>query len=320
MADFNDNLHKGEVLMQQALKKYEDGDFEHGDKDRKEANHFFDLASKEINSEEGQMSQLYGESRNFGIIYNVFEQNIDNLLETKEGRKIIKEMYDLIKGNKILSEQFKIYDFFEKAKNVDNIKEFVAESTQIISNFDKKAIKENNDKLISIIRKGKLDEYVEIPEEIENLYEAIEYIILNKKNLNNINEYVNAQTVISEHIKKNNSEAILENKDNKTLIDDLKDKINEEQKKADDMINEDEKKLVESFLNEKENHRVIFNKYKESTLSKINEMIEKADDAEDKEGWKNIYEDISSRTFSENATENITNCAEMLEITNTINE
>lgn len=320
MADFNDNLHKGEVLMQQALKKYEEGDFEHGDKDRKEANHFFDLASKEINSEEGQMSQLYGESRNFGIIYNVFEQNIDNLLETKEGRKIIKEMYDLIKGNKILSEQFKIYDFFEKAKNVDNIKEFVAESTQIISNFDKKAIKENNDKLISIIRKGKLDEYVEIPEEIENLYEAIEYIILNKKNLNNINEYVNAQTVISEHIKKNNSEAILENKDNKTLIDDLKDKINEEQKKADDMINEDEKKLVESFLNEKENHRVIFNKYKESTLSKINEMIEKADDAEDKEGWKNIYEDISSRTFSENATENITNCAEMLEITNTINE
>ena len=209
---------------------------------------------------------------------------------------------------------------FDVAKNVDNIKEFVAESTQIISNFDKKAIKENNDKLISIIRKGKLDEYVEIPEEIENLYEAIEYIILNKKNLNNINEYVNAQTVISEHIKKNNSEAILENKDNKTLIDDLKDKINEEQKKADDMINEDEKKLVESFLNEKENHRVIFNKYKESTLSKINEMIEKADDAEDKEGWKNIYEDISSRTFSENATENITNCAEMLEITNTINE
>ena len=135
MADFNVNSEKGSVLMQQALKKYAKGDFEGGDKDRAEANRYYDLASAEINSEAGKITQLYGESRNFGIIYNVFEQNIENLLSTKKGKKIIKECFNLIKSNKVLNEQFKIYDMFEKAQNVDDVKDFVNEASNIVKTF-----------------------------------------------------------------------------------------------------------------------------------------------------------------------------------------
>ena len=317
MADFNVNSEKGSVLMQQALKKYAKGDFKGGDKDRAEANRYYDLASAEINSEEGKITQLYGESRNFGIIYNVFEQNIENLWDTKEGKKIVKECYNLIKSNKVLNEQFKIYDMFEKAQNVDDVKDFVNEASNIIKTFDKNIVKENNEKLIKFIRDKKLDEYVDIPEETENLYEAIEYIVLNKKTYNNVNDFVKAQNVITEHISKNQKNHIVENKLTST---EFENKIEEVENEINEKINQDEKTLLDSFLTtKKRNKKEVFENYKRKTLRKIKEMIESSEDS-DKVQWNEIYENVSSKNFSENMSENITNCAEMIEICSTIDE
>ena len=317
MADFNDNSEKGSVLMQQALKKYAKGDFEGGDKDRAEANRYYDLASAEINSEAGKMTQLYGESRNFGIIYNVFEQNIENLWDTKNGKKIIKECYNLIKSNKVLNEQFKIYDMFEKAQNVEDVKDFVNEASNIIKTFDKKLVMENNEKLIKFIRDKKLDEYVDIPEETENLYEAIEYIVLNKKTYDNVNDFVKAQNVITEHIIKNQKNNIVENK---LTSAEFENKIEEVEKEITENINQEEKTLLDRFLtNKKQNKKEVFENYKRKTLRKIREMIENSEDS-DKSQWNKIYENVSSKNFSENMSENITNCAEMIEICSTIDE
>ena len=317
MADFNVNSEKGSVLMQQALKKYAKGDFEGGDKDRAEANRYYDLASAEINSDAGKMTQLYGESRNFGIIYNVFEQNIENLWNTKAGKKDVKECYNLIKTNKVLNEQFKIYDMFEKAQNVEDVKDFVNEASNIVKTFDKKIVRENNEKLIKFIRDKKLDEYVDIPEETENLYEAIEYIVLNKKTYNNVNDFLKAQNVITEHIIKNQKNNIVENK--LTSVE-FEDKIEEAEKEINENINQEEKTLLDRFLTTKnQNKKEVFENYKRKTLRKIREMIENSEDS-DKSQWNKIYENVSSKNFSENMSENITNCAEMMEICSTIDE
>ena len=317
MADFNVNSEKGSVLMQQALKKYAKGDFEGGDKDRAEANRYYDLASAEINSEAGKITQLYGESRNFGIIYNVFEQNIENLWSTKEGKKIIKECFNLIKSNKVLNEQFKIYDMFEKAQNVDDVKDFVNEASNIVKTFDKKIVMENNEKLIKFIRDKKLDEYVDIPEETENLYEAIEYIVLNKKTYDNVNDFVKAQNVITEHIVKNQKNNIVENKI--TSVE-FENKIEEIENEINEKINQEEKTLLDRFLTtRKQNKKEVFENYKRKTLRKIKEMIENSEDS-DKAQWDKIYENVSSKNFSETMSENITNCAEMMEICDTIDE
>ena len=317
MADFNVNSEKGSVLMQQALKKYAKGDFEGGDKDRAEANRYYDLASAEINSDAGKMTQLYGESRNFGIIYNVFEQNIENLWNTKAGKKIIKECYNLIKSNKVLNEQFKIYDMFEKAQNIEDVKDFVNEASNIVKTFDKKIVRENNEKLIKFIRDKKLDEYVDIPEETENLYEAIEYIVLHKKTYDNVNDFVKAQNVITEHIIKNQKNNIVENK--LTSVE-FEDKIEEAEKEINENINQEEKTLLDRFLTTKnQNKKEVFENYKRKTLRKIREMIENSEDS-DKSQWNKIYENVSSKNFSENMSENITNCAEMMEICSTIDE
>ena len=303
--------------MQQALKKYAKGDFEGGDKDRAEANRYYDLASAEINSEAGKITQLYGESRNFGIIYNVFEQNIENLLSTKKGKKIIKECFNLIKSNKVLNEQFKIYDMFEKAQNVDDVKDFVNEASNIVKTFDRKIVMENNEKLIKFIRDKKLDEYVDIPEETENLYEAIEYIVLHKKTYDNVNDFVKAQNVITEHIVKNQKNNIVENK---ITSAEFENKIEEIENKINEKINQEEKTLLDSFLTaRKDKKKEVFENYKRKTLRKIKEMIENSEDS-DKAQWDKIYENVSSKNFSESMSENITNCAEMMEICDTIDE
>lgn len=317
MADFNDNSQKGSTLMQQALKKYAEGDFEGGEKDRKEANRYFDMFYAEINSEAGKMSQLYGESRNFGIIYNVFEQNIADVYQDKDKKMIIKEGFNLIKNNSILNEQFKIYDMFEKIDNVENAKEFVNEAVSLIKHFDKQEVKENNEKLINFIKKNKLDEYVEIPEETENLYEAIEYIILNEKKLDNINDFIKAQNVIVEHIQ-NDKKTINENEE-KITFEDFKNNLEKQEEELNENINEDEKKLLDMFVNPKTNKKAVFENYKKQTLEKINDMLQTSEN-EDKESWNKIYESVNSKTYSDKMTQNIINCAEMLEICSTIEE
>ena len=317
MADFNDNSQKGSTLMQQALKKYAEGDFEGGEKDRKEANRYFDMFYAEINSEAGKISQLYGESRNFGIIYNVFEQNIADVYQDKDKKMIIKEGFNLIKNNSILNEQFKIYDMFEKIDNVENAKEFANEAVSLIKHFDKQEVKENNEKLINFIKKNKLDEYVEIPEETENLYEAIEYIILNEKKLDNINDFIKAQNVIVEHIQ-NDKKTINENEE-KMTFEDFKNNLEKQEEELNENINEDEKKLLDMFVNPKTNKKAVFENYKKQTLEKINDMLQTSEN-EDKESWNKIYESVNSKTYSDKMTQNIINCAEMLEICSTIEE
>lgn len=318
MEDFNTNSQKGSTLMQQALKKYADGDFEGGDKDRKMANKYFDMASMQINSEAGKMSQLYGESRNFGVIYNVFEQNIDNIYQDESKKHIIKEVYDMIKNDKLLNEQFKIYDMFEKTTDVENVKDFVNETINIINGFDKKQIKECNEKLIKVIKDNKLNEYVDIPEETENLYEAIEYVILNKKTLDNVNNFIKAQNVIAEHIEKNQKESLEENK--KSLsFESFKNDLDKEEKKLQENINEDEKKLLDMFTDPKTNKRAVFENYKSETLNKIKGVMQISEET-DREAWDKVYENVNSKTYSEKMTQNIINCAEMLEICSTIEE
>jgi len=317
MEEFNDYSQKGSVLMQQALKKLAEGDIDGFENDRKEANRYFDLFYRQINSKAGQLTQLYGESRNFGIIYNVFEQNMDKLLGTKRGKKIIKEGYDLIKNNKILNEQFNIYDMFEKSNNTCDTKDFVNETVSVLKKYNKEDIKKNNEKFIKFMKRNKLDEYIEIPEEIENLYEAIEYIILNKKNIHNVNKFLNAQNTIVEFIERNKNKI---NEGTKSLtFENFNEKLNGEQKEIDENINDDEKKLLDLFLDKKTNKKQVFENYKNEALSKIKELLKESDET-DKEGWKSVYEDINNRKYSEKLSENIINCAEMMEICSTIEE
>lgn len=314
MGNISDYYRKGGDLMMQALKAYEEGEFDKGDKLRHEANQYYDLAEGEVNSEEGMIKMMYGEARNFGIMYNIFEQNLTNMLKQGKGKEMLKEFYSLLKHNKTLNEEFRIYDTIENAEDVDNAEDFVNEISTVIKTFDKKKVINENNKFLALIKKHKLNEYVEIPEETENLYEAIEYMLLNKKSLNNVNDYVKSKEVIKEHVEKTCKQKLEEDKLN--TIDGFKEVFDKVQEGIGNMMEEDEENLIETYLNPQTNKEQFFNEQKEKTLNKINEAMENAEEHEQKEQWGKIYENVKAKKFTEN--DGLTLCAEMIEIYNTI--
>ena len=303
----DDPQYRGKVLMQRALEQLEQGNIEEFETDRALANEYFDKMSEE----EEEMDALYNESRNFGIIYNVIEANVPKLLETTNGKKALRAIVKTIKSNKMLHEQFKAYNNLQPSTKIENIDEYITEALSIVPTFNKKTVKENNEKLIKLIKKYKLDEMVDIDDEKLDLYESIEYVTMNKKSLNNIDKYVNATKTIKESIEKM---PITESKE--FSIENYAKEVNNVSENIAKELNSAEIKLLKEVTNG--NGEVYFNECKSNTLSKLNEMMSKESDIETKSRLSKIYEKINQKIYiKENA---IVDIAEMIEMQDAIDE
>lgn len=312
MDEFNDTYRKAGILMKSALKKYEKGDFEGGNRDRKEANRLYDLAEKEVDSVQGT-TMLYGENRNFGTIYKVFESNTSKLFNDKKEKGKLKKVLDLIKENKILKSEFDVYNALVYPKSVTNADKYVNEALSIMPDFNKKDIIENNDKFIKLIREMKLDELVDISDEDMNLFEAVEYVMINKESFDNINEFVNAKKCITEHIEKNCNYSNVTNE----TVDSVYDKgVKEVEENYQKNLNEDEKMLVEK-LTSIDTKEAYFDAAKLDTLKMLDTQLNECNE-ENREGLQQIIENINKKTYDESKF--IADAAEFREIKNTLQE
>lgn len=302
-----DPQYRGKVLMQRALDHLEKGNIEEFETDRALANKFFD----EMNAEEEEMDALYNESRNFGIIYQVIESNVPTLLETKEGQKALRKIIKTIKGNKILHEQFKAYNNLQPSDKIENVDEYIAESLSLVPKFNKKDVKENNERLIKLIKKYNLDEMVDIDDEKLNLFESIEFVTMNKKSLKNIDDYVNATKMIKESII---NLPVSETKD--FSIEDYAEEINNVSENIAKELNSAEIKLLKEVTNG--NSEEYFNECKSKTLSKLDEMISNEKDIETKSRLSKIYEKINNKRY--NKKNAIVDIAEMVEMQDAIDD
>ena len=303
----DDPQYRGKVLMQRALEHLEQGNIEEFETDRALANEYFDQMEKE----DKELDALYNESRNFGIIYNVIEANVPKLLESVNGKKTLRKIIKTIKSNKILHEEFKVYNNFQPSNRVENVDEYITEALSLIPNFDKKNIKESNEKLIKLIKDLKLDEMVDIDENKLDLYESIEFVALNKKSLNNIDEYVNATKVIKESIQKL---PILESKS--FTIENYTKELADVSENIANNLNSAEIKLLEEVTNG--NGESYFTECKTKTLSKLSEMMSKESDIETKSRLSQIYEKINQKTY--NKKNAIVDISEMIEMQDAIDE
>lgn len=302
-----DPQYRGKVLMQRALDHLEKGNIEEFETDRALANKFFD----EMNAEEDEMDALYNESRNFGIIYQVIESNVPTLLETKEGQKALRKIIKTIKGNKILHEQFKAYNNLQPLHKINNVDEYIAESLSLVPKFNKKDVKENNERLIKLIKKYNLDEMVDIDDEKLDLFESIEFVTMNKKSLKNIDDYVNATKMIKESII---NLPVSETKD--FSIEDYAEEINNVSENIAKELNSAEIKLLKEVTNG--NSEEYFNECKSKTLSKLDEMISNEKDIETKSRLSKIYEKINNKRY--NKKNAIVDIAEMVEMQDAIDD
>lgn len=302
------NIDKGIKLLNEALKRYENGEYAKAYKAYQEAGSFLTEADTRANTDEGKISLRYGGNRNFGMIYKIFESNTRQLLSNKASQKKLKNIMGLIRENKVLNDEFNAYNAFTNPTNVENPDEYVNEAMSLITRYSKKTIRENNEKLINLFKEYKLNENISVDDNEIELFENIEYLILHNKDFKNINKYNEIQHKLCEYVTENNT-MLTESKNIDELYDE---KVNEVVRKHENELNEDEMKLVME-VNDPMKAKKLFSKYKSEVVSLVNEQIKEGKDIE---SWNEILNKLNSKVFESKTA--LTDIAEFIEIKNEI--
>lgn len=296
--------------MSEALKQYEEGKYDTAEHTRKLANEMFDKVSSKMSTEEGRDDMMYGECRNFGMLYKILESNTKLMYESEEGRKSIAKIARLIKSNPVLLSEFKTYNTYLNPVNVTDAKEYVSEAIKLSEKHSKKELKVNNQIMLDTIRGEGLEENVNFDEDEIAVYEAIENTISSKPKIENVNSHINTLNLLSECVAERNI-----TKDNKTASERLSEAYRAISEKYADVINEDEIKLVEKIATQPDKGESMFNKYRKEILERVEKEIVTSEGV-DKEGWKQVRENVEKKTF--NPKNAVVDIAEMIEIGNTL--
>lgn len=298
-----DNLEKAMTLMSSALKQYEEGKFDLADHSRREANRLFDETADELSTQDGVDKMRFGECRNFGMLYSIFEANTKKLYAN--GKDKLVKVVSTIKSNPVLLSEFKTYNAFINPIGVENPETYVNEAVSLAERYNTKDLKENNIKFLNTLRQLGLNEKVGVsPEDIE-LYEDIEYVITNRPDITNITEYSEVKKRLSECVRDRNVEKTVYA--TKTSVEEEYDKLSS---KYSDKLNEDEIKLVESLSKNAKDAERVFNETRNNLMNKINKEISESDGA-DKQRWNSLLESIKAKTYNKKTA--LVDIAEMLE-------
>lgn len=282
---------QGKKLMEAAFKSYASQDIDKAEQYRDKANAIYEQADKLYRLEHTDRDKLYGKNRNFGVCYRIFENNIVNNMSSKKGKKYINEVTRFIKTNPVLKEQFDIYNSLLNKKDIQDTAKYVDSVVECIDNsgLTRKEIKISNDSLIDLIESNSnINKLIDIDDKDFGLFEDVEYLILNQRNVNNVAEYENAKRCLSEHLKKNISE-VAENYDDK--IEKLSEKYQ--------YLSNDEIELTKKILSKDTDKEQMFENMKKDTLTMIDEAM-LSSTAEDKEQWNNIKDIISEKKYNQN--------------------
>ena len=282
---------QGKKLMEAAFKSYASQDIDKAEQYRDKANAIYERADKLYRLEHTDRDKLYGKNRNFGVCYRIFENNIVNNMSSKKGKKYINEVTRFIKTNPVLKEQFDIYNSLLNKKDIQDTVKYVDSVVECIDNsgLTRKEIKISNDRLIDLIESNSnINKLIDIDDKDFGLFEDVEYLILNQRNVNNVAEYENAKRCLSEHLKKNISE-VAENYDDK--IEKLSEKYQ--------YLSNDEIELTKKILSKDTDKEQMFENMKKDTLTMIDEAM-LSSTAEDKEQWNNIKDIISEKKYNQN--------------------
>lgn len=308
-----DNLEKAMTLMSSALKQYEEGKFDVAEHSRQEANKIFDEINNEMSTQDGMDKMRFGENRNFGMLYSIFENNSKKLYTNNQNQ--IVEIVNTIKNNPILVSEFKTYNAFLNPMGVTNPEEYVNEAVQLTERFSPNVIKEANTLLLSTIRNLHLDENTCPSAEDIALYEDIEYVITNKPDITNISAFANVKRRLSECVRERNTEIkTTSSEELKETIDEAYDSLSSKYNKE---LTKDEIELVESLSGDEKKAEKHFNNVKEGLLKRISKELNVSEGI-DKQRWNKLKESIQSKSFNKQTA--LIDMAEMIEASGIIEE
>ena len=300
-----DNLTKAMTLMTSALKQYDEGKFDMAEHSRQEANKLFDEVKNEMSTQDGMDKMRFGESRNFGMLYRIYE---DNALDfyAKDREKLVK-LTETIRKNPVLLSEFKTYQAFLDPNGVENTESYVNEAVNLTERHDVRTLKKANTEFLSTMRELGLNENVLFsPEEIQ-LFEDIEYVITNIPDITNINRYMNVKKSLRECVEQRNTNGGRNSDEMKQAVDEAYQGLSN---KYGSELTKDEIELVESMTSDDKKAERRFYEVKEGLLRKIGKEIETSNE-NDKIRWNTLKENIQSKNYSKPTA--LVDMAEMLE-------
>lgn len=253
-----------------------------------------------------------------GKIRNLYESISDIMLESDNGIKIMRKYVKTIKENKDLKKVFSFYDFIDKLNvDTDSRWNYINEGLKCLENIDKHSFKMGVKELGNIVSEGVKTSNIarstieECINSTNNVYESVDFLILEKPTLKNINERIDAKRVIDSFLDNKTiivKESCTNDKTNKELISEINEELSE--------INESwMKELIENItlnnLSNKDN-KILFENYKNDCLMIIENIINNNDEIEDKSKMFSLKEKLGVKEYNADSFNNdIINLAEL---------
>lgn len=305
MAKNQDKINEGYGLMESSASKYKKGDLKGAEKDRIAAYRIFESLRIAEENERKKLDSLYGESRNFGLVYAVIEENLSTMMQTKKGKLALGKIGRTIRNTPELKRQSQIYEALTTFCPEDISEKYVDEVMRKAGKSDRKSMTEANDRLIKLIQESGMDEMVDINDEHYTLFEAIETALHTNGRLSRFVDFVQAKKTIAESLCKLPQPKV---KDNGKSYDELIESIT----KAD--LTDDEMRLVIE-MKQAPDKEALFIKYKEKALGAISEQASTQKE-EDKRNYLNhVYSRVEEMEYSpETVYEMVANIAEVISI------
>ena len=243
-------------------------------------------------------------SSNIGILNEIFFQNINNIINKKNGGKIIKEYVSLYKNNKDLLTGLMVFENLTSQNIGEDSKEFIEGNIKFIQeNVNIKTLASKISLVENFLDKNKIVKISDV--ENGELFESIHKLIFLPKSITKINEKVNITNKLSKMLDDINDERgedtslMLESPENSNLFYKiLIDKFNE---KYESSLNEEEKKIFETITssNSVDDKKSIFEEIKKECLTLTNELLKENIEVEVREKTLLVKERLLEQTFSE---------------------
>lgn len=215
--------------------------------------------------------------QNFGELnHTLMEFLAEGVAANKEtNKKLFKKFMRILKENKVLKDEFLVYNNLQTKldENENRINEFIQENIKLMEGYSKKQIEEANGKLAELVASANI-EHPENP--FAKLHEAIHQLMVEKRNLKNVDARLDAKTVIAEHIK--NNKPISKGTEDYMPTDLMaKIMVNNFNKKY-EKLNEDTKSILKQIINSPvEDREAIFVGLVRECVDLVNENITEAD-------------------------------------------
>lgn len=253
-----------------------------------------------------------------GKIRNLYESISDTMLESDNGVKVMRKYVKTIKENKDLKKVFSFYNFIDNLDvDSDSRWTYITEGLKYLDGIDKRNYKKGVKELGNIVSEGVKISNIsrsvieDCINNTNNVYESVDFLVLEKPTLKNINEQVIAKNSILNFLDSKIvvvKESYDSDKTNKELISEINDEISE--------INETwMKELIEDItLNNLANNdnKILFENYKNDCLMIIENIINNNDEIEDKSKMFSLKEKLGVKEYNvESFNNDIINLAEL---------